>query len=224
MECKYCEKSCKNHNSLRNHERLCKSNPNKQKSVSNFIQYNIRRKSLGLKGSNQFTKAEKLGLPKPKVSEETKKKISKIKKGVKYSDEQKKKWSEIMKLTVQKYPESYTKNNVVGRVKNIEYKGVKLKGNWEVLVAKWFDDNNVVWEHETKCFDYVWNGDRKYYPDFYLPEFDMYVEVKGYETERDLAKWKSVHNLVVFKLNEINKIKNNTLGLLSALAHNELKP
>ena len=28
--CKYCGKECKNDNSLRNHERLCKSNPNRQ--------------------------------------------------------------------------------------------------------------------------------------------------------------------------------------------------
>lgn len=29
--CQYCGKTCKNPNSLRNHERLCKSNPNRQK-------------------------------------------------------------------------------------------------------------------------------------------------------------------------------------------------
>lgn len=29
LECKYCVKICKNVNSLRNHERLCKNNPNK---------------------------------------------------------------------------------------------------------------------------------------------------------------------------------------------------
>ena len=30
--CKFCSKECKSPNSLRNHERLCKSNPNKQES------------------------------------------------------------------------------------------------------------------------------------------------------------------------------------------------
>jgi hypothetical protein len=29
MNCQYCNKECKNANSLRNHERLCKSNPNR---------------------------------------------------------------------------------------------------------------------------------------------------------------------------------------------------
>lgn len=31
-KCKYCGKICKNDNSLRNHERLCKNNPNRQES------------------------------------------------------------------------------------------------------------------------------------------------------------------------------------------------
>jgi hypothetical protein len=31
--CKFCSKECKNDNSLRNHERLCKENPNKQEST-----------------------------------------------------------------------------------------------------------------------------------------------------------------------------------------------
>ena len=42
--CKYCGKICKNDNSLRNHERLCKENPNRQILVSNFIQWNEYRR------------------------------------------------------------------------------------------------------------------------------------------------------------------------------------
>lgn len=39
--CKYCGKVCKNANSLRNHERLCKKNPNRQ--ISPFVEYNKKR-------------------------------------------------------------------------------------------------------------------------------------------------------------------------------------
>ena len=35
MECRYCGKECKNENSLRNHERLCDSNPESQTSYGN---------------------------------------------------------------------------------------------------------------------------------------------------------------------------------------------
>ena len=217
MNCKFCEKPCKNDNSLRNHERLCKKNPNKQEVVSNFIEYNKKRKYLNIKGSNHYTKAKELGLPKPLISEETRKKISETSKNRVWTEEQKRKHSESMKSAVKSYPDSYTKNNVVGRVKNIEYNGVKLKGGWEIIVAKWLDENNVRWEHETKSFDYEWNGIRKYYPDFYLPDFDLFIEVKGYQTERDLHKWESVKNLVVFKLDEIRKIKNNNLKIVDIL-------
>ena len=80
MNCSYCGKTCKNFRSLKQHERLCKSNPNRQEPT---------RGMLGKKGSNQFIMAEKLGLPKPesgtkgnnhwlgrKHSTESKKKIS----------------------------------------------------------------------------------------------------------------------------------------------------
>jgi len=51
--CKYCGRECKNPNSLRNHERLCKENPNRQEIVSNFIKYNQDRKENGLPGVNK---------------------------------------------------------------------------------------------------------------------------------------------------------------------------
>ena len=210
MECKFCGKVCINDNGLRNHERLCKSNPNRQILKSNFINFNDKKKLGLIKGKNQFIKAEELGLPKPIVTEDTRKKISDKSKSRIYSEEQRKKHSISMKKAVELHPDSYTKNNVVGRVKNIIYNNVKLKGGWELLVAKWFDENEIKWEHETKYFEYEWNGVRRYYPDFYLPDYDFYVEVKGYQTERDDAKWLSVSNLIVIKSNDIKKIKNKT--------------
>ena len=217
MNCRFCEKICKNDNSLRNHERLCHKNPDRTIVVSNFIKFNKKRKDLNIRGTNHFIKSKELGLPIPVVSEETKKKISEASKKRVWTDEQKKKHSESMKTAVKNHPDSYTKNNVVGRVKNLEYNGIKLKGKWELIVAQWLDENRVKWEHETKSFQYEWNGLRSYYPDFYLPDFDFYIEVKGYVTERDLSKWKSIPNLKVFKLNEIKKIKNKTLDFLSLI-------
>jgi hypothetical protein len=217
MNCRFCEKVCKNDNSLRNHERLCHKNPDKQIIVSNLIEFNKKRKEQNIKGTNHFIKSKQLGLPLPLVSEETKKKMSEASKKRVWSEEQRMKHSESMKTAVKKHPDSYTKNNVVGRVKNIDYNGVKLKGKWELIVAKWLDKNKIKWEHETKSFEYEWNGKRNYYPDFYLPDFDFFIEVKGYVTDRDLSKWKNITNLKVFKLNEINKIKNNTLNFLSVM-------
>jgi len=60
MECKFCNKECKNGNSLRNHERLCKLNPNCQNIKSNFIIYNEKLKNGLIKkeNKNQYTKAK----------------------------------------------------------------------------------------------------------------------------------------------------------------------
>lgn len=47
-----------------------------------------------------------------------------------------------------------------------------------------------MWQRCKESFGYEFeNKKRKYTPDFYLPESNEYVEVKGYKTEKDLAKW-----------------------------------
>lgn len=48
--------------------------------------------------------------------------------------------------------------------------------NSEGVFAKALDDNDIVWQYEPKRFKLSWCS---YTPDFYLPEFDIWVEVKG---------------------------------------------
>jgi hypothetical protein len=210
LDCRYCNKQCKNPNSLRNHERLCKSNPNRQDLANNFIEYNKKIKSGEIKKTytNQYVKAKELGLDPPKISEETRLKMSLSSKGRKWSKEKRESHSKIMKRVVELNSDSYTTKNVVGRVKNINYNGVILKGSWELEVAKWLDKNNIKWTNKITPFKYFWNGsDHLYYPDFYLLDKNIYIEVKGYERERDRAKWKVVDNLIVIKQKEIEEIK-----------------
>ena len=60
------------------------------------------------------------------------------------------------------------------------YNGVTLDSSYEVAVAKSLDENNVVWErpsHGLKWFDGEQN--RHYLPDFYLPEYDVYLDPKN---------------------------------------------
>lgn len=41
-----------------------------------------------------------------------------------------------------------------------------------------------------ESFAYIFEGkERKYTPDFYLVDSDEYVEIKGYKTDKDAAKW-----------------------------------
>lgn len=152
---------------------------------------------------------------KPKIiSEETKKKISAANTGKKMSDEFRLKVSEAMKRAVLDHPESYTSSNR-GRVKQLTVDGVKLHGSWEVAFYEWAKKNNL---NPVRClngFDYTWNGKtRKYFPDFYLPSFDLYVEVKGYETEQDREKWRQFpERIIVLKKEEIRNILKDSYSL-----------
>jgi len=60
-----------------------------------------------------------------------------------------------------------------------------MRSSWESRVAQWFDMSNIKWQYESKTFDL---GNTTYTPDFYLPEFNLYIEVKGFW--RDDAKEK----------------------------------
>lgn len=57
------------------------------------------------------------------------------------------------------------------------YKGVHLRGGWELAVAKYLDWKKIKWVYEPRKFNLkITVG---YTPDFYLPEIDKYLEVKG---------------------------------------------
>ena len=166
-----------------------------------------RSSFLGLKIHE--TRCANNPLQKPKlISEETRKKISNANKGKKMTDENRLKVSEGMKRAVLKHPEAYTSSNR-GRVKQIIIDDVKLHGSWEVIFYTWAKENNLKPNRCLKGFDYFWNGKiRKYFPDFYLPDLNLYVEVKGYETEQDREKWKQFpERIIVLRKNEIQEIK-----------------
>jgi hypothetical protein len=217
LKCKYCESERKTLNSLRQHEIRCNKNPEGIKVTSNFYRYNIDVKN-GIKEkkfSNQYTKSDYLGLEKPKMSNELKTKLRSASSKRIWTDEMKKNHSESMKKAVISHPSSYSINNVSGRVKNIEYNGFILKGKWELEFAKWLDQNKIEWTNKIlKPFSYIWeNNNHLYFPDFYLIDYNLYVEIKGYERERDLQKWKSVENLIVLKKNDIDDIKKGSYRL-----------
>jgi len=68
---------------------------------------------------------------------------------------------------------------------------VSMDSTWEVAMAARLDELGISWlRDEDMKLEYRTRGGRKrnYIPDFYLPDYDMYIEVKGYWTDR--AKWK----------------------------------
>ena len=208
--CKFCGKECKSSNSLRNHERLCKHNPNR--NIEHIYAGQEKRtaalRTRKIRGtfSNQWTD------PKYKLKDSTRQKLSAANKERNWdkiwSEEKRKQHSNTMKLAVEKYPESYTSSNR-GRTKQVIIDGIKFQGAWEVEFYQYCKKNLIKIERSTEWFEYEWNGKRKYFPDFYLPDRDLYVEVKGYETDRDRAKWSVFpKKLRVIKKEDIIAIRN----------------
>jgi hypothetical protein len=61
-----------------------------------------------------------------------------------------------------------------------------MRSGWEVAFALWLDFSGVRWEYETKRF--LLSKGRYYHPDFYLPDQDTHVELKGWLTKKDKRK------------------------------------
>jgi hypothetical protein len=93
------------------------------------------------------------------------------------------------------------------------YEGFHYDSSWELSFIKYCLQNDIKIERNKKGFIYWFEGKKhKYYPDFYLPEVDQYIEIKGYihNNEKEKEKW----NQFPYKLNVYNKeklINNNIL-------------
>ena len=192
--CRYCNSERKNDNSFRNHERCCPNNPNR----------NYTNGMLGKKGSNQFIKAKELGLPTPYHPPN----YSFL--GKTHSEETKKKISEKLSL-----------NNKGGKTKWYEVNGIKVQGTWERNVAQFMTENKIDWikpTTNTHSFRYEMDGVKKTYtPDFFLIDYNIYLEIKGYWWGKDKDKMKCVleqhptANIKVIEKEDYYKILNGEL-------------
>jgi predicted DNA-binding protein YlxM (UPF0122 family) len=81
------------------------------------------------------------------------------------------------------------KNNAnFGRVTkyyHLKYNKTYFRSGWEANFAKWCDGSGIKWKYESKTFDL---GNTTYTPDFYLPEFDCWIEIKGFFREKAKEK------------------------------------
>ena len=72
---------------------------------------------------------------------------------------------------------------------------VLMDSTWEVIMATRLDELEIIWERDPNMkLEYRTRGGRKrnYIPDFYLPDLDLYIEVKGYWTDAARHKMKDI--------------------------------
>jgi hypothetical protein len=224
MECKFCSKLCKNDNSLRNHERLCRANPNRQILKSNFIEYHKKIK-LGLVtkiATNQFTKAKLEGKDWI-IADSTRDKLSKSNIGRKHSVKTKEKLSKRRSAILEEiggggftHIKYYETCNVLNEI-------YKVRGLWELNTAMWLTQQSILWKRKIYISYIDEQGvTRTYTPDFYLPKYNVYIEVKGYFSEKDKNKLEKVVSqnkidLYMFRKPQIDLLSttNNIFDLLT---------
>lgn len=227
--CKHCLKECKSIMAAVQHEVRCKDNPDIIHLTHIFKSKNrpipptecthcgkIYHTQIGIKGHESRCRQN----PDRKLQKKSAegKEISRIKykKWVEahYSkDENRLKVSERMKIAVADHPDSYM-GNTNKLIKRVYYDGIYFMGTWELEFYKWCIANNIKVERSKMWFEYNWNGVRRYNPDFFLPDLNIYVEIKGQQYERDLAKWNQfTESLHVLKLSEVNQIKRGNFSL-----------
>ena len=203
-DCKFCGRVCAGNIGLVQHQIRCNYNPDKIAKPCGMS---------GKKGRNQYIQARELGLPNPVVSIETRIKISQKNKQRVWTDADRLKLSNSMKQAVINNPESYSAGNQ-GRVKTYDIDGVKLKGTWEVKFYNWCRSHHIDVDRPLTSFHYIWNGDRRYFPDFYLPKYQIYIEIKGFQTDRDAAKWDFFpEKLSIIKKDGIQKIDDDVFSI-----------
>lgn len=120
----------------------------------------------------------------------------------------------ISRTTIEIYRNGTRKLNTI-KNKKLYYKNIFMRSTWEIRVAKWLDEKKVKWEYESHSCRFKLSSGRTYIVDFYLPEFNKYIEVKGWWDKnsfykcKDFINSKGMNKLIIIDGNNINNIDLN---------------
>jgi hypothetical protein len=126
-----------------------------------------------------------------------------------HTEETKKKLSDIIKA---RYEAGWMPK--AGRCKKYLYESsiagsIQVDGTWELMVCKYFDALKLNWKRNKQRFNYknLKNSQSFYTPDFIIND-NLYIEIKGYETNLDRCKWNQFnHKLIIYNYNKMKRIK-----------------
>lgn len=113
--------------------------------------------------------------------------------------ETKDKLSEIRSKYLEKCPNGFPD---VGwyKIQNVNGEEFTVRGTWERDFGNYLTLHKILWIRNVYLKYIKSDGSiHRYNPDFYLPELDLYIEVKGYFSEKDKLKTK-----LVLEQNKIN--------------------
>lgn len=176
--CKFCNKECKNDNSLRNHERLCKENPMRQQS--SFKKYNTQRRGqirTGIYEKCECTFCQRIFMNKCAKTFHERFCFKNPNKEVKLvSEETKKKIGEASK---KRGAGGYEVGKLGGNGKRGYYKGLYCMSSWELAFVVYHLEQGCAVEQCKEHFEYEMDGKKHLYtPDFKIG--NVYYEIKNW--------------------------------------------
>lgn len=192
MECKYCNKSFINKQKLASHESNSACNPNKTIYCAHCKFCGRNCSHLNGLRSHEITCINNPNRVKGKRGDGWYK-VDKTAFSKKLSERYRShETNKLISATCLAKAKSGNWHHGAGKSKKYTYKGYKFDSTWEVQLAIYWDSKEINWIRNSETFPYFWNKkNRSYTPDFLLPNSNTYIEVKGYKTERDIAKWSS---------------------------------
>lgn len=112
--------------------------------------------------------------------------------------------------------------------KKFKYKDIWFDSSWEVDLAKWMDERGIQWERSRKNM-FFWvdenKNNRRYYPDFYLADFNIYLDPKNkFLQKKDAFKLEKVRLLNNINLisGDLDFIKEQLDGLINIRISNNI--
>lgn len=187
--CQFCNKEKKNHNSWRNHQRLCSYNPDKQESNFKHVKQPWN-KGLDKQDPRVAKNAVSLSLAKKgKPSNQI------------WTEEMRKAKSEWRKQLHIENPESHPNRRLSGNKKKMTYP--------EKVAADWLDKNGFIYEHNKKI--------GRYYPDFVINW--IIIEIDGeywHDESKDKIRDKNLNDLgyTVYRIKAKDRIEERLQELL----------
>lgn len=88
---------------------------------------------------------------------------------------------------------------------------ISFRSPWELKYAKYLDSNNILWLYEIETFEL--SDEMSYTPDFFLPQLEKFIEIKGWMNEKSKIKISKFKDEYPWELDVLQKKDLRSLGI-----------